>query len=174
MTQDCMLRLAEPADAAALSLVAGASFLEAFADLLPGADIVAHCAAKSSPAAFADWLADDASIVVLAARTTTGAPLGYTVLTTPHFPIATGPTDIELKRIYTLGLTHGTGLGPALIDRAIADAQAGGYTRVLLGVHPQNHRARRFYERTGFRVIGERTFTVGTQTLLDPIYARDL
>ena len=45
---------------------------------------------------------------------------------------------------------------------------------MLLGVYPGNARARRFYERHGFRVIGERVFTVGGQRLLDPVYALDL
>ena len=47
-----------------------------------------------------------------------------------------------------------------------------GCARVLLGVHPGNTRARRFYERHGFEVIGERVFQVGTQRITDPIYAR--
>lgn len=171
---DWRLRRASIDDAAALSLVAGATFLETFATMLPGADIVAHCAAKSSTAAFAHWMADDRSVVALAEQPVTGAPVGYTVLTAPDFPIPTGPGDIELKRIYTLGLTHGSGLGQALMTRALADAAALDCTRMLLGVHPENTRARRFYERAGFRVIGERVFQVGAQRITDPIYARDL
>ena len=53
-------------------------------------------------------------------------------------------------------------------------AAARGHERMLLGVHPENARARRFYERFGFTVIGERVFEVGAQRILDPIYARAL
>lgn len=174
MTLSFVLRAAVPADAAALSLVAGATFLEAFRDLLPGPDIVAHCTAKSSPAAFAEWLGDGDSIVTLAEQPITATPLAYTVLTAPHLPVPTTGEDVELKRIYALASTHGTGLGDALLAQALADARATGRTRMLLGVHPENRRARRFYERHGFVVVGERLFQVGTQTLLDPIYARSL
>jgi hypothetical protein len=44
-TEVVTLRRATAADAAALALVGGATFLEAFTWMLPGADIVAHCSA---------------------------------------------------------------------------------------------------------------------------------
>ena len=171
---DWRLRRALPEDAAAVSLVASAAFLEAFAGILPGADIVAHCAANNAPARFAAWAADRNSVVTLAEHPDGAAPVGYVLLTGPDFPVPTGPEDIELKRIYTLAGTHGTGLGPALMDQALVDARALGRTRMLLGVHPGNMRARRFYERHGFRVIGERNFKVGNLTMRDPVYALGL
>jgi ribosomal protein S18 acetylase RimI-like enzyme len=60
------------------------------------------------------------------------------------------------------------------MQAALEQARAWGRRRVLLGVHPGNSRARSFYERTGFRVIGERAFTVGASRFVDPIYALDL
>ena len=171
---DWRLRRASPGDAAAVSLVASAAFLEAFAGILPGADIIAHCAANNASAKFAAWAADGESVVTLAEHPDGAAPVGYSLLTAPDFPMPTGPEDIELKRIYTLAGTHGTGLGPALMARSVADARALGRTRMLLGVHPGNLRARRFYEREGFRVIGERMFQVGSLVMHDPVYALDL
>ena len=171
---DWRLRRASPADAPALALVAQATFLRTFAGVLPGADIVAHCAANSSTEKFARWAADPACVATLAEHAHGAAPIGYTLLTPPDFPIPTGPADIELKRIYTLASAHGGGLGAALMEQALADAAALGRTRVLLGVHPANARARRFYERHGLAVIGERVFQVGTQRITDPIYARAL
>ena len=105
----------------------------------------------------------------------TDAPLGYAVLCPPDFPAGMArESDIELRRIYTLGVAHGTGLGPALMDAAVAEARGRGHARLLLGVHPDNARARRFYERTGFVVIGERSFTVGESRFTDPIYGLTL
>ena len=174
MTPDWRLRRAAPSDADALSLLASAAFLQTYAGLLPGPDIVAHCRQHNSADAFAHWTADPAAAVSLAEHPHGAAPVGYAMLTAPDFPIPTGPADIELKRLYTLAATHGTGLGPALMARALAGARAMGRTRMLLGVHPGNARARRFYERHGFGVIGERVFRVGEQRLTDPIYALDL
>ena len=56
--------------------------------------------------------------------------------------------------------------------RALEDAAAARRNRVLLGVWDQNTRARSFYERQGFKVIGARQFMVGTTLHDDPVYAR--
>ncbi|MBN8839810.1 MAG: GNAT family N-acetyltransferase, partial [Sphingomonadales bacterium] len=157
---DWRLRRAESADAAACSLIAGATFLEAFAGILDGADIVAHVADKSSPANFAVWANDPASVVTLAEATAGAAPVGYSLLTTPDLPVPAEDGDIELKRIYALAPTHGGGLGSALMQRAIEDAQALGRKRMLLGVYGGNARAQRFYAKQGFALVGNRRFKV--------------
>lgn len=161
-------------DAAALSLVAGATLLETFHDIIAAPDLVAHVANKSSPAVFGGWIADPASTVFYAGARGTDAPVGYAVLTVPDFPVQPEPGDMELRRIYTLAATHGTGLGHALMNAAMDDARARAVRRLLLGVHPDNRRARSFYEKHGFAVIGERRFVVGMQPFIDPIYARTL
>lgn len=164
------LRRAGPADAAALSLVASATFLEAFAGVLRGNDIVAHCLTNNAAAKFERWTTED--VVVVAEHEEGTAPIGYIVLTTPDLPVDPDPGDLELKRIYALTATHGTGLGPALMARALSDAAAVGKRRVLLGVYGGNARARRFYEREGFAVVGERRFRVGDTWHDDLVYAR--
>ncbi|KQR83916.1 GNAT family N-acetyltransferase [Sphingomonas sp. Leaf343] len=168
------LRRAETGDAPALSLVAAASFLETFAGILAGDDIVAHVTNKSAPVAFADWIADPASIVMIATHPDGGAPVGYTVLTTPDDVGETRPGDVELRRIYTLSIARGTGLGAALMAHAITDARGLGGSRMLLGVFAGNHRARAFYERHGFSVIADRRFRVGVTWHDDRVYARDV
>ena len=166
------VRRAVAADAAALSLVAGATLLETFHTLIAAPDMVAHVAGKSSPAVFAAWIADGRSAIFYAGARDTDAPVGYAVLTTSDFPIPAQPEDIELRRIYTLATTHGSGLGHTLMTATLDEARARGARRILLGVHPGNSRARSFYEKHGFGVIGERRFTVGTAEFIDPIYAR--
>ena len=172
MSDPWRVRRATADDAAALSLVAGATLLETFHAIIPAADMVAHVTGKSSPAVFAGWIANAGSAVFYAGADITEAPVGYAVLTVPDFPIEPAPGDIELRRIYTLVATHGTGLGEALMTAALTEARARDARRILLGVHPDNSRARRFYENHGFAVIGERRFNVGTQWFTDPIYAR--
>lgn len=169
------VRPAIAGDAGALALVAGATLLETFHAIIPASDLVAHAAGKSSAAVFETWIGDAASAVFYAGAERTDAPIGYAVLTAPDFPPETlRPGDTELRRIYTLAAAHGAGLGPALLDAALAEGRARAHARILLGVHPDNRRARAFYERNGFAVIGERTFAVGTQRFTDPIYARAL
>lgn len=168
------LRRAGEGDAPAASLVAGASFLETFAGILTGADIVAHVATKSSPAVFAAWATDQASVVTLAEHPDGGAPVGYTVLTVPDDVGAVSARTIELRRIYTLSPARGTGLGAALMTQAMEDARLLGHDRLVLGVLGTNVRACAFYERQGFAIVGERRFRVGTTWHDDRVYGRDI
>jgi ribosomal protein S18 acetylase RimI-like enzyme len=166
------LRRAGADDADALALVAAATFLETYIGIVSGPDMVRHCATRCSPDHFRRWAADPGTVVSLAEHAEGAAPIGFTALTVPDFPIAFGPETIELRRIYALAAAHGSGLGPALLEQALDDARALGGTQVALGVHPGNGRARAFYERHGFRVVGERIFRVGEAAFVDPVYAR--
>lgn len=161
------------ADAEALALVAGAAFLEAFAGILDGADIVAHLAKTSSADAFRRYIGDGA-ITGLAEAERGAAPLGYTLLTPVDLPIEAQADDIELKRIYTLASVYGSGVGAALMAQAVGDARAAGHRRMLLGVYGGNARAHRFYEKSGFTHIGARRFLVGETWHDDRVYALPL
>lgn len=174
LTTAWRLRRASPEDAPAVALVAGATFLATFAGILDGTDIVAHVLKNSSAAKFAAWSDDPDSLVTLAEHPDGGAPVGYTLITRPDFPIPTDARDTELRRIYTLPLAQGTGLGRALMERAISDARGQGKHRLLLGVLGTNVRARAFYERQGFTIAGRRQYRVGKALCDDFIYALDL
>ncbi|MGE7204475.1 N-acetyltransferase family protein [Sphingomonas sp. NPDC019816] len=168
------LRRACPGDAPALSLVAAASFLETFAGIIAGPDMVRHCTSNSCPAKFDAWVVDPASVVTLAEHPDGAAPVGYTLLTPPDLPIATDAHDIELRRIYALSLTRGSGLGHQLMARAVDDARAMGRRRMVLGVLGINAQARAFYEREGFTLAGTRQFRVGEALFDDVVYAKTL
>ena len=49
---------------------------------------------------------------------------------------------------------RGRGIGAALMERALADAKAKGFTRIELTVRADNERAKRLYEKFGFAVEG--------------------
>ena len=164
------IRSAVEADAPALALLAQATFLEAYAGLVPVADMLAHGAVQNSAEAFGNYLAESASIW-LAEAEGTRAPLGFAMLCQSDLPGAE-PGDIELRRIYVLQRCQGSGLAAALIDRAVV--AAAGYRRLVLGVHADNSRAQAFYQKHGFAIAGTRTFTVGTAEFRDYIYARPL
>jgi GNAT superfamily N-acetyltransferase len=189
------LRPATAADAPALALLGGATFLEAFTWMLPGPDIIAHAAKHHTAAAYQHYLEDPSTRITLAVTGPAadfphapGAPIGYAMLCTPELPsLDTLPTDIELKRIYlfsrfrTAPVLNPDGIplpnlrpAQALMDAAIADARALHRTRLLLGTHAGNLRAIAFYRRNGFSEAGTRTFQVGSQTCSDLIFARPI
>lgn len=175
MDDKISFRPAVAADAPALSLVAGATFLETFAGIIPGSDIVAHVAVNNGAEKFADWIADPQCRVWVAELESTGAPVGYALLTPPDLPaIPTDSADIELKRIYILSRYQGGGLASRMMEAAIGAAQDMGKTRLLLGVYVANDRAIAFYRKQGFDSIGERRFQVGAALFEDKIMARPL
>jgi GNAT superfamily N-acetyltransferase len=148
-----------PGCAETLALIGGASFLEAFAGVLEGEDILEHCRKQHSAAKYAAWLAEPETRACLAE--VKGAPMGYALLLKPDLPVETTADDLELKRIYLLHRFQGTGMGTALMRWSRETAAAMERTRLLLGVHDGNRRAIAFYERHGFRQVGTRTFQVG-------------
>ncbi len=189
------LRAATMADAPALALVGAATFLEAFTWMLPGADIVAHCANHHTAEAYRAYLAHPDTRITVAEAVPGGAPVGYAMLTAPELPtFAVRSTDIELKRIYLLsrfrsGATpvmafserhrelcpvEGLRAGQALMDAAVMEARAMGRTRLLLGTHAGNLQAIAFYRKNGFAEAGTRTFQVGMQVCCDLIFAKTL
>src|SRR5687767_12829953 len=104
------LREASPGDEAALALVGAATFLESFAGVLDGGDILAHCQRQHAPHVYAAWLADPAYKIWLAAAEPGDAPVGYLVLGPAELPLADlAADDCEVKRVYLLGRFQGAG-----------------------------------------------------------------
>lgn len=174
MSHSARIRLCRPGDEDALALVGQATFLETFAGVLPGSDIVAHCRGQHAPSVYRSWL-DSGARVWLAEADPSGAPIGYLVLAPASLPIE-NPTDrdLEVKRIYLLQQFHGTGIGKRLMIAAEQHAREIGATRLLLGVYSRNDRAVAFYERLGFRRVGTRLFRVGEHDYDDFVLSMDL
>lgn len=171
-SKEIVLRLCSAGDEEALALVGAATFLETFAGLLTGPDIVAHCRVQHAASRYAAWLADGQYRLCLAELKS--APVGFAVLSPPDLPVALTEDDIELKRIYLLHRFQGGGLGRALLEWSVAQARSMGKKRLLLGVKADNTAALAFYDRVGFVRIGERKFLVGNTWCDDYILSRAL
>jgi ribosomal protein S18 acetylase RimI-like enzyme len=167
---DWTIRPATKADAAALALVAQATFLEAYAGLTSIEDMLAHAERNNSKHAF-EAAFDEGAQLWIAEAVGTRAPLGFAMLTESSFDVAE-PGDIELRRIYVLDRCQGQGLAKALLDTVVAASK--GHTRMMLGVNRDNERAQGFYRKHGFVLAGTRTFTVGSTTYDDFLYAKAL
>jgi len=169
-----VIREAVAGDAERLSLVGRATFLETFAGLLDEDAILGHCRSKHAPGVYEGWLADGHSKLWLAEAEPGRAPVGYCVLTQPDLPEADpGPEDIEIRRIYLLSRFQGGGLGRALMERALDAAREAGKQRVVLGAYNENPVVG-FYQRLGFKVVGQRLFHVGPRTYDDVVLALTL
>jgi ribosomal protein S18 acetylase RimI-like enzyme len=158
-----------------LALVGAATFLESYAGVLPGDDIISHCATKHSPAVYEDWLLGGEARIWLAEAEEGRAPVGYAVMTPPDVPLpGAGPSDAEIRRIYVLHRFHKEKVGWTLMRTALDAARRTGKTRMLVGVYGRNDRAIAFYERVGFGIVGERKFQVGATLYDDLILGRPL
>lgn len=175
MTSHIHIRPCTAVDAEALALIGQATFLETFAGVLAGPDIVAHCNKAHSAALYREWL-DDASYGLWLAEVTPGhAPVGFMVVAPAQLPLADlSSRDVELKRIYILSKFQGGGTGSKFISEALRHARNLEAARLLLGVYANNHAALGFYERHGFKQLGSRMFNVGGQDYDDRIMGRAL
>jgi len=170
--QPITIRKCAPGDELALSIVGQATFLDTFAGILSGKDILGHCGRQHSSEKYAGWLRDSASAAWIAEVEPGQAPVGYLVLTNADLPLPDiSPDDAEVKRVYLLNRFRGAGLGRRLMQEAETFARARGIRRLLLGVYSRNDEAISFYERLGFQRVGERSFTVGDSTYHDFIMA---
>ena len=106
-------------------------------------------------------VADDAGALRGYTLTVAGEPYGV------HAGIVRRRPSIELSKCYVDPAAHGLGTAAALMAEVLRRAAASGAASVWLGVNAQNDRAQRFYARSGFAVVGERTFVVGSRTEQD-------
>lgn len=169
-----LIRAARQGDAEKLAAVGQASFLETFAGILEGADILAHCARQHAPVLYADWLSKPEVGLWLAEAMPGGAPVGYVVTDAPSLPVPPQAGDVEIKRIYLLHRFQGGGLGFRLMSTALDRARGDGKRRALLGVYGKNEPAIAFYRKIGFEQIGERKFQVGGNWYDDVVLALSL
>lgn len=165
-------RDAVPADGTELAMMAKRSFTETFGTLYGPSDLAAFLDQAFGANGLPSQIGDPAFPIRLA--TSGGKIIGFAKLGPVGFPGEWREDDIELYQLYVLGGWHGEGVGPALMDWVIATARAMERKRLVLSVFVDNHRARRFYERRGFREIGRYQFPVGEQIDDDRIMSLDL
>ena len=81
---------------------------------------------------------------------------------------------IELKQLYVFAAYHGSGVGLPLRDWAIAEAAARHADELVLSVWSQNAKGHRFYQRNGFRWVGDTYFMVGNHRDDEYLYMRPM
>ncbi len=164
------IRRAVPADALPLASFACAAFEEAFA-----ADNTARNMASYTGTAFGEAVQrreiDNASIDTLVA-VADGTIVGYVQLWWEAPPaFVPGDVPVEVRRLYVGAAWHGTGLARRLMAAAAAAASERSADVVWLGVWEHNAKARRFYEKLGFEIVGTQSFMLGSDRQTDQVLA---
>ena len=81
---------------------------------------------------------------------------------------------LEVERLYVRDDWQGTGLGAALMRGILALGEQLHCSAVVLGVWEKNERARAFYQRFGFREIGQHEFRLGQDVQTDLILRKGM
>ncbi|MEG3154435.1 GNAT family N-acetyltransferase [Sphingomonas sp. RB1R13] len=161
-----MLRDVTVDDARLVCAVFTTGFKATFAHLYAPEDLALFMS-QVTPDAFMREIADPEFRFQLAE--VDGVAAGFAKVAPPGLPGFTPAATRELRQLYVLDQFMGAGVGPALMDWVIADAKAWGARHLQLSVYVDNARARRFYEKRGFRVIGPYKFMVGNHADEDVI-----
>lgn len=145
------IREAEPRDAEAVARIHVRSWQAAYRGQLSDAYLDGlsveerlgqHRAALESPGPHRTWVAEEDGRVV-----------GFAV-TGPSQDADADERTGELYAIYLDPDRFGAGIGKRLLDHALADLRERGFRTATLWVLETNERARRFYEREGWRADG--------------------
>jgi ribosomal protein S18 acetylase RimI-like enzyme len=164
-------RPARPDDAALFTELAASTFRETFEAANTPEDFAAYMAAAFGEPIQRAELEDAATTVFFAERE--GATLGYVMLRERAAPSVVGMDDaLEIARLYARKQALGSGVGAALMQRALAESAGRGKDAVWLGVWEHNQRAIGFYEAWGFHRCGTQPFVLGTDVQTDLIMVR--
>ena len=167
------IRRATVDDASFLADLGARTFYETFAVDNTPEDMAAYLATFFSPALQAKEITDPNTTLLVAEID--GIAAGYAKLELSVAPFCvTGPDPVELSRLYVSREFIGSGVGAALMESCINEAERVGNTTMWLGVWERNERAQGFYERWGFKEVGEHSFLLGSDAQRDLIMQRGI
>ncbi|QLP98676.1 MAG: GNAT family N-acetyltransferase [Rhodoblastus sp.] len=85
----------------------------------------------------------------LLAQDQEGAPVGYAALLVVY-QAQFARRSVDLHHLFVAPAARGRGVGRALVEAAAEWARVRSAVRLTVGTHPDNARARSYYERLGF------------------------
>src|SRR5687767_7318398 len=158
--ENIVIRKAGPADAPLLSVLATATFYEAYFEQDDPHNLAEYIVGSFSVEAVANELEDpNATFLVTMCN---DHAVGYAKLIAgSREPCITAERTVELKRIYLVERVWRQGVGELLLNRCIAEARRMEMDSIWLGVWQMNARARPFYEKHGFVKVGTLEFPYG-------------
>ena len=170
------LAKANAATAAQLADLGRQTFQDTFGTTNTAEDMAAYLAANFGPEQQMTELQDRENTFLLAHMQ--NELVGYAKLRdNSALGLAEGKDpdgQLEIAALYVAEDWIGTGLGAALMRASLALAEQLHCTAVVLGVWEKNDRARAFYQRFGFREVGEHDFRMGQTVDRDLILRKGL
>jgi ribosomal protein S18 acetylase RimI-like enzyme len=166
VAQALTFRRAVVADAACLSALAALSFHQAFDGSSKQENVDDYVAAAFPPAQLAAELADPRATFMLVELHEQA--VGYFKLIAGEVPDCVQERNaVELSRLYVRQEFIANKIGAALMQKALDEARAQGFTLIFLGVWEHNERAKTFYHKWGFQKVGTHIFQMGDDAQTD-------
>lgn len=160
------LRRATIADAEILAELSATSFHQAFDGSSKQENVDDYVNAAFNPTQLAKELCDSLSTFVIAESGEQA--IGYFKLIAGEVPECVQDRNaIELSRIYVRQEFIAQKIGATLMQNALDEARAKGFTTMFLGVWEHNYRAQAFYRKWGFERVGEHIFQMGDDPQTD-------
>jgi ribosomal protein S18 acetylase RimI-like enzyme len=153
-------------DAALIADLSRQTFYETFAPQNTAADMEKFMREQFTREALMAEVGAPGNLFLLA--TIDGVAAGYARLRD------TDEHSLEIARLYAATAMIGKGVGKALMQACLDEAQAQQKQMVWLGVWEKNERAIRFYTAWGFEKVGEHDFVLGTDVQRDWIMEKRL
>lgn len=151
------IRPAVPEDVAAIAAVGRASFVHAFEHLFTPGVLDRYLEATYSPAKIAESLADPENCYFVAE--TADGVVGFLKLKADSaHPSVGGSHPWQVQKLYVDPAHVGHGMGGQLMVVGEGVMRQAGTDVAWLVVHEDNTGAMRFYERLGYRDVGEHSY----------------
>lgn len=162
--------------AAQLAAIGRQTFHDTFAATNTAADMAAYLDATFGPEKQLAELQQPDSMFLLARMQQQVVGYAKLLLNSQlgQLPDKAPEKRLEIERLYVQDEWIGTGLGATLMRRALEEAREQKCRAVVLGVWEKNVRALEFYQRFGFRVVGEHEFVLGADVQNDLIMRKGL
>jgi ribosomal protein S18 acetylase RimI-like enzyme len=164
------IRAAVPADAPAIGRIHVESSREAYRGLLPES-LLNSVSAVVRAAMWRGALEHERPIVLFVAQQAGGDLVGFAGGGSSR--AASLPHDAEVYVIYVLRAAQRRGCGRRLMAALAEALHTRGFKSLCLWVLEENASARRFYERLGGEVVGEKTEIHGDQEFREVAYGWD-
>lgn len=162
--ENVKIRLATVTDAVVLAALAGTTAYETYFETDEPEDLAKYIADFFNPQAMKAELEDANSTFFLVEAN--GKAVAYAKLREGQpAECVKGENIIELHRLYVLEKMIRHGIGRLLIEKCLNEAKLRGFEALWLSVFNLNTRAIGFYERLGFKNIGETGFYYGEKRL---------
>jgi ribosomal protein S18 acetylase RimI-like enzyme len=150
-------------------------FAETYGPTHPEPELSRYLGREFSVSAMRDAIAND-DVTMFIAASADGNAIGYAYLRMSPEPPASvrGDRSFEIVRFYVDGASQGRGIGAALMEACVDEANRRGADVMWLQVWKEAPWAVGFYARMGFSVVGSAPFYFGDQVGDDHIMAKAL